>query len=61
VGPCVSTRAHVIRAWATSLAAKHALSMSISHYLRDVAKSREDGTFGMPAVVAAGVITMSSR
>jgi hypothetical protein len=26
----------------------------ISLYLRDVAKSREDGIFGMPAVMAAG-------
>jgi hypothetical protein len=33
----------------------------ISHYLRDVAKSREDGIFGMPAVIAAGVFTLSSR
>jgi hypothetical protein len=75
VGPCVSTRAHEERAWAMSLAAKYAFSMRdvldaaywrsedvfISHYLRDVAKSREDGTFGMPAVMAAGVFTLSSR
>lgn len=68
VGPCVSTRAHEIRACATSLAAKYAFSMRdvldaaywrsedvfISLYLRDVAKSREDGIFGMPAVMAAG-------
>jgi hypothetical protein len=67
-GGRVCTRAHEIRACATSLAAKYAFSMRdvldaaywrsedvfISLYLRDVAKSREDGIFGMPAVMAAG-------
>ena len=61
-------RAHEIRAWASSLAFQQSWSLSevlqaaywksvspfISFYLRDVQASRQDGTFGVSSVVAAG-------
>ena len=59
-------RAHEIRAWATTLAAKstpltqvlkaaywRSSSVFIKHYLRDVALRSEDGTLSLPAMVAA--------
>ena len=66
-------RAHEMRAWATSLAASHSTNITdvlkaaywrstdvfISHYLRDVARRREDDSFGLPLV--ASQVILNSR
>ena len=73
--PLLQPKAHEVRAWATSLAAKHTTSMPdllkaaywrspdvfISHYLRDISREREDGTFGVSNLVAAQVVLSSAR
>lgn len=65
--PLLSARTHETRAWASSLAASRSSSIAdvleaaywrsedvfISHYLRDVARRREDGAWGLPSLVAA--------
>ena len=72
--PLISPRAHEVRAWSSTLAfrsvsAKDLLASAywrspdvfISFYLRDVARNKEDGTWGLPACVAANVPLASSR
>ena len=64
--PLSSPRAHETRAWASTLALRsvplsqllqagywRSEDVFINHYLRDVSRRKEDGTWGLPAVVAA--------
>ena len=66
--PLVRPRAHEVRAWASTLAFRtvslpELLAAAswrnpdtfISHYLRDVSRRKDDGTWGLPACVAAQV------
>jgi hypothetical protein len=71
--PLTGNRAHEIRAWATTLAALHSSKLEdllqaaywrsvdvfISCYLRDVARCREDGSFGVASAVVAQQIMSS--
>lgn len=73
--PLEAARSHEVRAWAASLAASHSTSLSqvldaaywrrtdvfTSHYLRDCARTRGDGSYGLPALVAAQVVLSSHR
>jgi hypothetical protein len=72
--PLTNPRTHETRAWASSLAASRSTSLAevleaaywrsedvfISHYLRDVARRRDDGSWGLPSLVAAGSLVLSS-
>ena len=72
--PLASNRAHEVRAWATSLAVNQANRLDdvlraaywrsadvfISKYLRDVARRRQDGSFGVSSAVVAQQV-MTSR
>jgi hypothetical protein len=73
--PLIGNRAHEVRAWATSLAATHSCNLEtllqaaywrssdvfISCYLRDVARRREDGSFGVASAVVAQQVMTSHR
>ncbi len=72
--PLSHARAHELRAWAASLASKSVAmkdllqaaywrseDVFISCYLRDIAASREDGSFALPALVAAQAAIPPSR
>ncbi|XP_070207779.1 uncharacterized protein [Littorina saxatilis] len=66
--PLVSARAHETRAWSSSLAVLRSQRLDevlstaywrsedifINYYLRDVAALRQDGSRGLPALIAAG-------
>jgi hypothetical protein len=72
--PLSCPRTHETRAWAASLAALRSRSIRelldaaywrsatvfTSHYLRDVARRRDDGSWGLPSLVAAGTVVSSS-
>ena len=65
--PLTSARAHEVRAWAASLALQSSFRLEevleaaywrsadvfISHYLRDVCRTRADGRFGVGSAVVA--------
>lgn len=72
--PLLTPRAHETRAWASSLASRtvampqlmqtaywRSPDVFIEFYLRDVARVMEDGSWGLPSVVAAQVPIKSSR
>jgi hypothetical protein len=73
--PLSNTRVHETRAWASSLAASRSTSLAdvleaaywrsesvfTSHYLRDVARRREDGAWALPSLVAAQTLVPARR
>ena len=69
--PLLRARAHEVRAWAASIASLkypmgvvlnaaywRSADVFISHYLRDIERIRDDGSSGLPSVVAAQTVSL---